>query len=170
MILSKIVSKATFQKVSLFPNTLLKHSFEVNNIAKASLKMQLNQWHISSKEPLSKHIFTWSVHKLHMRFPWGHSMNLLKWTPFLHFILGKEITQPQKTHLKLLKAWKNSLFCLIRIRLDSELLQTPCLVAECWLKLSAFHHEGEEKALSKPTRNLFLVFNHLTQCWIVYLS
>lgn len=56
-------------------------------------------------------------------------MNLLKQTPFLHFILGNEITQPPKTHFKLFKAWKSSLFCLIR--LDSELLQTPCLVAEC---------------------------------------
>ena len=69
--LSKIVSKATFQKVILFPNTFLKHSFQVNNFPKASLKMQLNQWHIKSKEPLSKpHIYMVSsqiTHEISLR-------------------------------------------------------------------------------------------------------
>lgn len=166
MNLSKILSKATFQKVSLFPNTLLKHSFKVNNIPKASLKMQLNQWHISSKEPLSKpHIYMVSsqiTHEISLR----SFYEPMKTNTIFTLHLGKEITQPQKTHL--IQGMEKFFVCLIR--LDSELLQTPCLVAECWLELSAFHHEGEEKALSKPTRNLFLVFNHLTQCWIVYLS
>jgi len=62
------------------------------------------------------------LHGQFTNYTWDFPGVILWRTPFLHFILGKEITQPQKTHLKLFKAWKNSLFCLIR--LGSELLQT----------------------------------------------
>lgn len=93
MNLSKIVSKATFQKVSLFSNTLLKHSFKVNNIPKASLKMQLNQWHISSKELLSKpHIYMVSSQIT-------HEISLGSFCDEHHFYIsfwGRRLLNPKK--------------------------------------------------------------------------
>lgn len=159
--------KGRISKGHSFSKHSCKHSFQVNNTPKTSFKMQFDCRSPAAKKYFPDHIFTWSIPKLNMRFPWSHSTNLLKRKALLHSISGKEITQPPKYISDYLRHEKILCFAWL------GLIQNYCKPLAQWQNVdwsSLPSTRGEKNALSIPTRNLFLVFNHLKHCWLFYLS